>query len=214
MVAIAERFDIINLWNLDPFEFLESSIGGKSTQSMVFVLVSLAEWIRVKELTQRVLLANDFILGEFRRTLDDRFRLTVPSELMETLGNDSTDVILTKERPGCLSLWNAEKWQQKLDTGVDLVKSKINAGRLDGRLQEVQLLGRLLSTRHRTVQLAARSRLLIPEGFREFLGVEAGGDVLVIGAAVCLEIWRPDRWIEHLDEKMGEFQNLFDTLSA
>ena len=159
-------------------------------------------------------MANDLILGEFRRTLDDRFRLSLPTELMQLLGEDSKEVILTKERPGCLSVWNAEAWQAKLDSGVDLVKSKIKAGRLDGRLQEVQLLGRLLSTRHKNVQLAARGRLLIPEGFREFLGVAGGGEILVIGAAVCVEIWRPDAWIQHLEERMSDFQDLFDNLSA
>ena len=159
-------------------------------------------------------MANDLILGEFRRTLDDRFRLSIPAELLELLGTKTADVILTKERPGSLSVWSAEAWQKKLEEGVDLVKSKISAGRLDGRLQEVQLLGRLLSTRHKTVQLAARGRLLIPEGFREFLGSEAGGEVLIIGAAVCIEIWRADAWIKHLEEKMGDFQDLFDTLSA
>lgn len=132
---------------------------------------------------------------------------------MEVLG-DSPDVILTKERPGCLSVWSSQSWQEKMDAGVELVKSKINAGRLDGRLQEVQLLGRLLSTRHKNVQLAARSRLLIPEGFREFLGIEGGGEVLVVGAAVCVEVWRADAWIDHLEEKMTEFQELFDNLSG
>jgi MraZ protein len=161
-----------------------------------------------------VFLANELILGEFRRTLDDRFRLTIPTELTQLLGEESADVILTKERPGCLSVWSASAWQSKLDAGIDLVKSKIKAGRLDGRLQDVQLLGRLLSTRHRTVQLAARGRLLVPEGFREFLGVEAGGETLIVGAAVCLEIWRPEAWINHLEERMSDFQNLFDNLSA
>ncbi len=58
---------------------------------------------------------------------------------------------------------------------------------------QVQMLGRLLSSRHRTVELAGRGRLLVPEGFREFLKVEAGGDVMVVGAGVCVEIWNPAR---------------------
>ena len=72
-------------------------------------------------------------------------------------------------------------WKTRLDDGVQLVESKIEAGRLEGRLEEVQRLGRLLSTRHREVQLAGRGRLVVPEGFREFLGVEPGGEVMVDG---------------------------------
>ena len=35
-------------------------------------------------------------------------------------------------------------------------------------MERVQMLGRLLSTRHRNVRLAGRGRLVIPEGFRIF----------------------------------------------
>ena len=134
---------------------------------------------------------QEFILGEFPRTLDERFRISMPRELADPLLAGQTDCILAKERPGCLSLWNAADVASELDQGVELVRSKMRAGRLEGRLEEVQMLGRLLSTRHKTVQLAGRGRLSIPDGFREFLGVEQGGEVIVVGAGVCVEIWNP-----------------------
>ena len=90
-------------------------------------------------------------------------------------------------------------------SAVKLVQAKIEAGRLSGRLEDVQHLGRLLSTRHRRLQLAGRGRLVIPEGFREFLGIEPGGELLLVGAAVCVEIWRPDCWVEYLHQRMPEF---------
>ncbi len=157
---------------------------------------------------------QDFILGEFQRTLDERFRLSVPSELGDLLTQQSTDCILVKERPGCLSLWSAPLWQSKLDEGVRLVQQKMRAGRLDGKVSQVQLFGRLLSTRHRPVQLAGRGRLLIPEGFREFLCVEPGGEVMVVGAAVCVEIWNPPAWLKYLEDRIPKFRRLFDQLSS
>ena len=157
--------------------------------------------------------SHEFILGEFPRTIDERFRLSLPAELLAGLGADGTECILAKERPGCLSLWSAETWQAKLDAGVELVKAKMRAGKLEGQLGQVQLLGRLLSTRHRPVQLAGRGRLLIPEGFREVLAVEPGGDVLVLGAAVCVEIWNPATWLKYLEGRMPRFRRLFDRLT-
>ncbi len=155
------------------------------------------------------------ILGEFQRTLDERYRLSIPSELIETLAiPEGGDGILAKERPGCLSLWSGDAWQAKLDAGMELIKRKIQAGKLEGRLSQVQLLGRLLSTRHRTVQLAGKGRLLIPEGFREFLGVEPNQEVLVVGAAVCVEIWHPSAWLAYLKGRMPRFRRLFDRLSG
>ncbi len=161
--------------------------------------------------------ASEFLLGEYPRTLDERHRLTLPGELAEPFAvclNQNAQCILAKERPGCLSLWPAERWEEKLKLGVDLVQAKMRSGRLEGRTEEVQLLGRLLSTRHRTVQLAERARLVIPEGFREFLGVEPRGDVVVVGAAVCLELWRPSAWFSHLEVHIPEFRKLFDQLSG
>lgn len=156
---------------------------------------------------------GQFILGEFSRTLDERYRLVIPAELGEPMLAGTSDCILAKERPGCLSLWGAEAWQAKWEAGVELVKQKMRAHRLEDQVGRVQLFGRLLSTRHRNVQLAGKGRLLIPEGFREFLGVEPNGDVMVVGAAVCIEIWRPSAWFECLEKQIPKFRRLFEELS-
>lgn len=151
--------------------------------------------------------------GEFPRTLDERFRLSIPAELLAGLGGDGAECLLTKERPGCLSLWNAAAWQTKFDARVDLIRAKMQAGRLDDQLASVQRLGRLMSTRQRSVQLAGRGRLLVPDGFREFLCVEPNGEVLIIGAAVCVELWHPQRWLEYLERNLPKFRRWFDRLS-
>ena len=154
------------------------------------------------------------ILGEFHRTLDERNRLSIPHELVDRLLADSSECVLAKERPGCLSLWNAQSWEAKLGARIKLVEQKIQADAFDqDRIGRVQLLGRLLSTRHKPVALAGRGRLLIPEGFREFLSVEPVGDVMVIGAAVCIEIWHPPAWLTYLQQRMPKFRRLFHELS-
>jgi MraZ protein len=159
-------------------------------------------------------MSTALLLGEYRRLLDDRFRVSIPSELTDALLADATDGILAKERAGALSLWSADGWSDKLEQGVRLVQEKIRAGRLDGRIDEVQRFGRLLSTRHTSVRLAGRGRLVLPEGFREFLGVEPGGEVLVVGAAVCVELWRPEVWFSYVQASIPEFRQLFDQLSS
>ena len=158
--------------------------------------------------------AFQFISGEYRRRLDDRFRLSIPKEFVEPLQGGQGGSVLTKERSGCVSLWNTDQWKERIESGLKLIESKIQAGRLEGRIDQVQALGRLLSTRHKTVPISERGRLLIPEGFREFLGVEPGGEVMIIGAALCVEIWRPEAWIQYLEERMPEFRRLLDELSA
>ena len=157
--------------------------------------------------------APSLILGEFPRSLDERFRLSIPPELAQIITGKGSDCILAKERPGCLSLWNASDWRTKHDQDVALLEGKLQAGRLEGRQQQVQQLGRLLSTRHREVQLAGRGRLVIPEGFRESLGVEPGAEVMIVGAAVCVEIWNPTQWIAYLDESIPDYRSLMEELA-
>ena len=155
------------------------------------------------------------VLGEFRRSLDDRFRLSIPAELSESLAREGeANYMLAKERPGALSLWHVDDWSDRLEKDVELIRAKIEAGHLKDRLSDVQLLGRLLSTRHRNVHLAGRSRLSIPAGFREFLGIEPGGDVLIVGAAVCIEIWKPATWIDYLNDQIPQFSRLVEELAS
>ena len=154
-----------------------------------------------------------FITGEFRRALDERFRLTLPPEFANAVTDEAGQTIISKERDGCLSLWKAADWRERIDDGLSLIREKIRTGRMEQRWTEVQRLGRLLSTRTAETKLANRSRILIPEGFRDFLGVEKSGDVMVVGAVICIEIWRPDAWLNQLRDDMPDFGELFNDLS-
>ena len=156
----------------------------------------------------------ELLIGEFSRTLDDRYRLSLPPELAEPLAASGGRMVLAKERAGCLSLWSAAVWKPRLDAAVDVVRSKMQAGLLTQRVGQLQDLGRLLSTRHKQVTLGDRGRLVVPEGFREFLAVEPGADLLVVGAAVCVELWQPAAWTAFVTAEMPEFRRRIDELTT
>jgi len=158
--------------------------------------------------------SETFITGEHRRNLDERFRLTLPEEFASAITDDDGQTIIAKERYGCLSLWKAADWRQRMDDGVSLIRNKIRTGRMEQRWNDVQRLGRLLSTRSLDINIASNSRLLIPEGFREFLDVDKKGTVMVVGAVICVEVWNPDAWIEQLRTDMPEFTDLFRDLTG
>jgi MraZ protein len=158
--------------------------------------------------------SDGLIQGEFVRTFDTRCRVTLPTGFVEALGGVETEVTLAKQRPGCLSVWNARRWNPRLESDRGLFEAKLMAGKLQQRLLDVQRLGRLLSTRHASLRIDARGRLLIPEGFREFLQAQRDSSVMVIGAAVCVEIWLPQRWMPYLRKQIPSFRRLFDDLTA
>lgn len=156
----------------------------------------------------------ELLIGEFVRSLDERHRLAMPTELSGPLLARGDRCVIAKEREGCLSLWSAAVWEPRIDSAVEVVRSKLRAGLLAQRVGEVQQLGRLLSTRHRPVTLAGRGRLVVPEGFRDFLGVPPGGELVVVGAAVCVELWRPDAWRTFVAAEMPQFRDRFEQLTA
>ncbi len=158
--------------------------------------------------------AAPLISGEFARTLDDRHRVSLPPELLQLFSPPGEEsCVLAKERFGCLSLWQASAWRERVQAGLELVRQKIQAHRLEGSLGKVQQFGRLLSTRFRDVRLGDRGRLVVPEGFRDFLGVQPGGELIVLGAALCIELWHPERWRKYLQRFMPRFNPLFERLS-
>jgi MraZ protein len=156
--------------------------------------------------------AGPLILGEYRRVYDDRYRIALPPEATDPMGGDGADCVLAKEREGCLSLWSSELWKNKVDVGVGLIQEKLKAHYLDRDLSKLQHFSRLLSTRSRAVKLGQRGRLLVPEGFREFLAVEPNSEVIVVGAGVCLEIWNPQVWHAYVRQDIGQFHALFKEL--
>lgn len=162
-------------------------------------------------------MANETVLivGEFVRTIDDRFRLTLPPELAEPIAaKQEAACVLAKERFGALSLWSRESWLARVEPGIAVVRQKIQSRWLPTQVAEVQQFARLLSTRSRDVTLAARGRLVIPEEFRDFLRVKAGGNCVVVGAGICVEIWHPETWQEYLKQEIGSFGPLFEKLST
>ena len=164
---------------------------------------------------------HEIITGEARCRLDSRYRVSIPPDFDKWLTSSSPELVLAKERPGCVSLWNGEFWEAKVNSRIRLVKQKVQQGFQDERIGEVQLFGRLLSTRHEDAKLDKQRRLTIPKSFRDFLDVrprssneedKEQGNVMVVGAAVCVEIWNPAAWLQHLQERMPKFRRLVDRL--
>ena len=157
--------------------------------------------------------AELFITGEERRTIDERFRISLPQEMAQAVTDEEDQTLVAKERYGCLSLWRKDQWQKRIDAGMSVIRQKIEAGRLNNRWDEVQRLGRLISTRYTTAKMANRSRLLIPDSFRDFLNVPVNQEVVVVGAVICVEIWNPAAWLETLRQEMPEFGPMFKNLA-
>jgi MraZ protein len=155
------------------------------------------------------------VRGEAMCGLDERSRISLPKPLSDIASTWQGDCWLVKERPGALSLWPpGAKEEDDLEKMVGLVEGKLGLGRFRERTEELMVLGRLLSTRRTTAKVDGRARVVVPREFREFLGVEPGGQVMVVGAAVCIEIWRPNAWVAFVEDNIPRFRQLFEQLAG
>jgi MraZ protein len=158
---------------------------------------------------------TSLIVGEFIRSVDDRFRVSLPPEFAEVIAPHGDSVcVLAKERYGSLSLWSRIAWQERIEPGLAVVRQKVTGRWLPTQVSEVQQFHRLLSTRSREVTLAGRSRLVVPEEFRDFLRVKPGENCVIVGAGICVEIWHPETWQEYLKQEIATFGTLFEKLST
>jgi len=155
-----------------------------------------------------------FLRQEARATLDDRYRVTIPAPLIAARLPRPQKCVLVKERPFCVSVWDAETWQEETETAISLVEQKMASHRLREKREEVARLGRLLAAQHQNTRLDPRGRLRIMEGFRDFLGIEPGGEAVIIAGAASVELWRPDAWNTYLHEHMPSFRRLLEELAG
>ena len=90
-------------------DIVSASLGGRIAQ-LIF-----ENWLCVGFGPNRIagMAGDSFITGEARRTIDDRFRITLPAEMSELVADADGHCILAKERAGCLSLWKAADWFER-----------------------------------------------------------------------------------------------------
>ena len=75
---------------------------------------------------------SDNVIGVFNTFTSAIINTVVVLVLTFMMLVEGKDCILAKERPGSISLWNSANWSERLRASVELVQSKMRAGRLDG----------------------------------------------------------------------------------
>lgn len=118
-------------------------------------------------------------LGQFRHTLDDKYRLTIPSRYRELLGNGA---YVMQGFDGNLMAYTAQDFEA-------VAKS---VGQMSETSFETRLLKRLLFSTATWVEMDGSGRILIPEFLRQAAGL--GSEVVLAGVYDHFELWSPELW--------------------
>ena len=132
------------------------------------------------------------ITGEFRITLDDKGRLSLPARLRSALANKT--LFLTQGMDDCLWLYPSDEWKAMLKTIMDTTnpfssKSRNIRRRLIGPSQEVEI--------------DKAGRIPVAQSLREFARLTR--DCVVLGQFDYIEIWAEDRYRAYLAANEEEF---------
>lgn len=135
--------------------------------------------------------------GEYTHTLDNKRRISVPSDFRDELDGQA---VLTRGLDNCIFMFPQESWQEIADKLANL-----SFGDADSRG-----LNRFLLSGAREVSLDASGRILIPDFLAEFAELE--NEAVFAGVNTRIELWDKDRWNEYTQDVESQADLLAQTL--
>ena len=118
-------------------------------------------------------------LGRYEHTIDEKGRITIPSEYREVLGDT---VYVTQGFDGNLQAFPTELFGKLSDQVRSISFLSSNS----------RLLRRLLFSNAKQINFDNAGRILLPAFLRETANLEE--TALVIGMGEYFELWTPERW--------------------
>ena len=134
----------------------------------------------------------NLLSGEFRNTLDEKGRISLPAKLRGELpGNE---FVLTQGVDACLWLFAPEQWNalsKKLIESTSLFAAR------------ARLVQRRILAPAQEVEVDKLGRIAIPQSLREFAGLSK--DCVILGITKYVEIWDAKAYKNYLATNESEF---------
>lgn len=132
----------------------------------------------------------DLVTGEFKNTLDDKGRLSLPVKLRAGLPGNT--IVITQGVDSCLWLFTPERWialSEQLFASTSLFH------------QQARIIQRRIIAPAQEVEIDKAGRIAIPQSLREY--AQLSKDCIVLGITKRLEIWDVESyksWIEATED--------------
>jgi MraZ protein len=136
------------------------------------------------------------LLGEYRLSLDDKGRLSVPAILRHTLHDlyapDDQTIVVTKFFEHCLVLYPKPAWIERQQQLLELPNNP-----------DARAFLRQLCASASICHLDRQGRILIPPKLRQYAAIDS--EVFLIGMIWKLEVWSPSRWEAYESDESSKF---------
>ncbi|MBU0934805.1 MAG: division/cell wall cluster transcriptional repressor MraZ [Spirochaetes bacterium] len=141
----------------------------------------------------------DLVTGEFKNTLDDKGRLSLPAKLRGSLS--SSVLVITQGVDKCLWLFTPERWtalSDQLFSSTSLFH------------QQARIIQRRIIAPAQEVEIDKAGRIAIPQSLRDYAGLNK--ECVVLGITKRLEIWDAEAYKAWLDATEAEFNAASEAL--
>ena len=135
-------------------------------------------------------------LGEYKHTIDNKCRLTIPAKFREDLNNQC---VIAIGLDGCLAVYPMDEWA--------LICEKIDAKPSSD--VKVRRFKRLFYASASVEILDKQGRLSIPPALMEYAAIDK--DVYIVGESNTFELWSAERWTS---QKAEEGEDSFEELAG
>lgn len=133
--------------------------------------------------------------GEYRHTVDDKCRLSIPSRFRVILQGDGNDTFyLTRGLDKCILLCTRGKWQE-----------------LEGKFAKLSLTNQAARFFKRAFYSGAnpstfdkQGRITIPQNLMEYAGIKR--DVVIVGVSDAIEIWDGGLWDKSISNYLENYE--------
>ncbi|HON12527.1 MAG TPA: division/cell wall cluster transcriptional repressor MraZ [Treponema sp.] len=143
----------------------------------------------------------DLLTGEFKNTLDEKGRLSLPVRLRSELPGNI--LVMTQGVDRCLWLFAPEQW-------------KILSRKLMETTSPFQARARMVQRRiiapAQEVEIDKAGRIAIPQSLREFAALNR--ECVILGIDKYIEIWDSDQYKQYWNENEAEFRSAAEELGS
>lgn len=138
--------------------------------------------------------------GEYRHTIDDKGRVSIPVKFRNELGN--IFVISKGIGENCLFVFTLLEWRR--------LEEKIRKLPLTDK--KARRFSRYLIGGASECEIDKQGRVILPQYLREYASLKK--DVVLVGLTTRVEIWDIDLWNHYNDPDNEEFGNIEDDMES
>jgi len=137
------------------------------------------------------------LIGEYRHTIDNKKRISIPAKLRKDLGDN---FVITRGLDSCLFVYPESEWQKVVGKLSELPMGK----------SETRSFVRFMLSGASQSELDQLGRLLIPDYLKDFAGLKK--KAVVVGVHSRMEIWDEEKWNEFKNKTESNADELAERL--